>query len=91
MRVTYNTTAARANMKSKLIRKQIDRLEVELELHKASALKALDREDYEELLEVAAVGTRAQLELAGMWTQVNELRVIIDEGTTHISEEGDFA
>ena len=91
MKVRYNTTAARAEMKRKLIRGQIDQLEANLKSFKSNALRAVENEDFGLLLDIAdsAIATRSSI--AERWDEIDKLREIIDAGTTHVEEPGDYA
>ena len=91
MRPQLNIEAARAQMKARLLRLQIEALEGFVEKRKVEALTEITAGDWEAAEERCKAAAEHQAEINQRWATINELRETIDAGTTHVEEKGDFA
>ena len=91
MRAVKNNRALRAQKTVDLLRIQIDALEGFIEKRRAETIAAINLNDWAVAAERCNAAAEHQSEAHKRWEAINNLRVTIDEGTTHIEEEGDYA
>ena len=80
-----------AENKLNILRTQIDSLEKYIENRRAEIVDAMKENDWEIAADRANAAIEHQNEINERWVVINELRNVVDDGTTHIEEKGDFA
>ena len=91
MKTRLDNRALRAQKTIDLLRNQIDSLEGWIEIRRKEIIEAIKEDDWAVAAERCNAAAEHQAEILKRWTTINELRVVVDNGTTHVEEANDFA
>lgn len=91
MKAQLDITAARAQRKIGWHKATIRDIEKESQKLKQEIQEAIDLNDWASVAMAAAQISQNDGQVRVRWEQIDALREVVDAGTTHIEEEGDFA